>query len=56
MPEGGNEAFCDGSARWVKFQAMYYLAGWASGLTPYFYQEDTSTITAAQLATLAAKY
>jgi prepilin-type N-terminal cleavage/methylation domain-containing protein len=54
-PVGGNEAFCDASARWVKIQSMYYLAGWASGTTPFFYQEDTSTITPAQLATLAAK-
>ena len=53
-PAGGNEAFCDGSAAWEKIESMYYLAGWASGTTPFFYQQDTSTISAAQLATLSA--
>jgi len=53
-PDGGNEAFCDGSAMWIKLSSMYYLAGWASGTVPFFYQQDTGTISTSQLAQLAA--
>ena len=53
-PAGSNESFCDGSATWVKFESLYYLAGSASGTTPFFYQQDTSTMTPAQLTALCA--
>jgi prepilin-type N-terminal cleavage/methylation domain-containing protein len=46
-PAGANESFMDGSASWVKFESLYYLAGQGSGSTPFFYQQDTSTITPA---------
>ncbi len=57
IPAGGNESFCDGSARWVRFTDMYYLHTWNTGgaRIAYFYQEDTSTIPTASLAGLAAK-
>ncbi|HXR07470.1 MAG TPA: prepilin-type N-terminal cleavage/methylation domain-containing protein [Candidatus Acidoferrum sp.] len=40
VPDGGNEAFMDGSAHWVTFKSMYYLTTWnADGSRiAYFYQ------------------
>jgi len=42
VPQGGNEAFVDGSARWVRFQQMLYLTTWNTDGTRiyYFYQDD----------------
>lgn len=41
VPQGGNEVFMDGSARWVRFTDMWYLATWNTGGSrkPYFYQD-----------------
>jgi type II secretory pathway pseudopilin PulG len=58
-PAGGNEVFCDGSARWCKLEQMYYLHTWTSdvsgtgGKKCYFYQ-DTSDFDPALLAQLPA--
>jgi prepilin-type N-terminal cleavage/methylation domain-containing protein len=42
IPQGGNEVFVDGSARWVRFQQMLYLTTWTTDGSRiyYFYQDD----------------
>ena len=58
VPVGGNETFCDGSARWVKFNQMLYLHTWSTDgdRIAYFYQDDIGACnTAAIRAQLAAK-
>lgn len=59
-PLGGNEVFCDGSARWIKFSEMYYLHTWTSDITGnggkkcFFYQDssDFDPLLTAQLPSL----
>jgi len=59
VPAGGNNVFADGSARWVKFQQMYFLTTWSVGnRVAYFYQDPSSfsdIISPAQLAQLTAR-
>ena len=41
LPDGGNEGFIDGSARWVKARDMMFLHSWnVASRELYFYQED----------------
>jgi prepilin-type N-terminal cleavage/methylation domain-containing protein len=41
LPEGGNEGFIDGSAKWVKAKDMLFIHTWDnSNFEFYFYQED----------------
>lgn len=45
VPDGGNEVFADGSARWCKFETMSHFDNWASALGPnayvYWYQDPS---------------
>jgi prepilin-type N-terminal cleavage/methylation domain-containing protein len=54
VPDGGNAAYSDGSAKWSKFQTMFYLNRWTGDDTRmgYWYQEDLGDCQphAAQLA------
>jgi len=48
-PDGGNQLFADGSARWVKFEQMYFLTSWNPGTRRLFaYQEDWENVTPSQ--------
>ncbi len=55
LPEGGNEVFIDGSARWFQFEKMWYLHTWNTDGSRicYFYQDpsDFDPKMQAQLAT-----
>jgi prepilin-type N-terminal cleavage/methylation domain-containing protein len=57
VPQGGNEVFADGSARWVRFQQMLYLTTWAADGTRiyYFYQDDLPPSIQKVVAQLAAQ-
>jgi prepilin-type N-terminal cleavage/methylation domain-containing protein len=57
VPKGGNNLYADGSARWVKFEKMYFLHSWsATARIAYFYQDDLGDFdTPAIRAQLAAR-
>jgi prepilin-type N-terminal cleavage/methylation domain-containing protein len=49
-PDGGDILFTDGSARWIKFQNMYFMHSWdPANCHIYAYQEDWGNLTPAQL-------
>jgi hypothetical protein len=55
LPQGGNEAFVDGSARWIKFQQMLFLTTWdTQNRIYYFFQEDLPPTVQAVIARLRA--
>jgi prepilin-type N-terminal cleavage/methylation domain-containing protein len=57
VPAGGTQVHMDGSARWVKFEKMYYLHSWGDSRRAYFYQdiEDMDPVLKAQLPALTPK-
>lgn len=48
-PDGGNQLFADGSARWIKFEQMYFLTSWRADRRLFAYQEDWENVTGTQL-------
>jgi len=55
-PSGGNELTADGSVSWVKIEKMYEITTYSRATRLwYFYQEDLSSMTAAQLSQIAFK-
>jgi hypothetical protein len=40
VPQGGNEVFADGSARWCQFETMYELSDWGNGKYCFWYQDS----------------
>jgi prepilin-type N-terminal cleavage/methylation domain-containing protein len=60
LPVGGNQAFIDGSVRWIRAENMYFLHSWTSGSTRagFFYQapEDIPPALLPRLATLRFPY
>jgi len=50
VPDGGNEVFIDGSARWVIFSTMYFLHSWSPYVrAAYFYQNPIDFPPALQM-------
>ena len=55
-PDGGNHLLADGSASWVRVEKTYQVTTYDTANRKwFFYQEDLSTIPAAQLAALKFK-
>jgi prepilin-type N-terminal cleavage/methylation domain-containing protein/prepilin-type processing-associated H-X9-DG protein len=49
-PDGGNVLYADGSARWVRFENMYFLTSWnVAGRRLFAHQEDWGNLNQAQL-------
>jgi prepilin-type N-terminal cleavage/methylation domain-containing protein len=49
-PDGGNNLLVDGSARWIKFENMFFMNSWNPQAARLFaYQEDWGNLTTTQL-------
>jgi len=56
LPEGGNQVFVDGSARWIKFEKMHFFHSWDPGSrVSYMFQDDIDPKLEAKLPQLQAK-
>ena len=50
VPAGGNVLLSDSSARWIKYENMFFMTSWNPGSRHLFaYQEDWGKLTSAQL-------
>jgi len=58
LPEGGNQLYIDGSARWVQFQKMLFLHSWAvnGSRDAYIFQEDLGEELQKSIERLRPKY
>jgi prepilin-type N-terminal cleavage/methylation domain-containing protein len=55
VPQGGNNLYIDGSARWVKFEKMYFLHSWnTTDRIAYWYQDDLGACDTPQIRSLLA--
>ena len=43
-PDGANEVFIDGSARWIRGKELLFIHTWTSPRELYFYQEDLGAL------------
>lgn len=53
-PEGGNQVFADGSARWYRFEQMHYFTTWGIGTRDAFFYQDSTDFDPAFAAQLPA--
>ena len=55
-PDGGNQVFIDGSARWIRWEKMFFGHTWSIGARRcYFYQETVDPALQPRLPGLTAK-
>lgn len=45
VPIGANQVFVDGSARWIKYEQMYFLTTWDLGSRIYYFTKTRRTST-----------
>ena len=57
VPDGGNQVFMDGSARWIRFESMLFIHSWTANGTRdgYFYQQDLGPQLEAKIAQIKSK-
>jgi prepilin-type N-terminal cleavage/methylation domain-containing protein len=51
-PDGGNQVFADGSARWIRFETMFYFTTWAVGSRDAFFYQESSDFNSALVTAL----
>jgi len=52
VPEGGEQAFADGSVRWCKFDTMSFFTTWDTGVRFYFFYQDPTDFESTLLTAL----